>query len=468
MLNSNSNSNLILNSNLDKEYIIDILNEWNFWNSEPPASVFRPDYELQLQDKSKTNEILFLTGVRRSGKSTILMNYIKSLLKSGTDKKNILYVNLEDPRFANYLSTDLLEQIKKTYSFYLKLKPGIKPYIFLDEIQNINGFEKWLNKEYELKLSNIFITGSNSKLLSKEIGTVLSGRYLNTDVYPLSFKEYLLFKNINNCDEFYIKTHASEIERHFEDFLIYGGFPKLALFDEINEERNKKAELRAYFDSILLRDIVSRYRLNNFNILKNIAIFLLSSSPAVISLSSLKTNFNLSYDLVNNYIEYLENSFMIFRIPLFNWSFKKQQANPKKIYAIDTGFINTVSFQVGKRKGSLIENIVFLELKRRIANSGSGSEIYFYRTKKNGYEIDFLIKENDRITHLIQVTEKIGENNKEREFRAFVETCGELEYTKDIKLLLISFDKTESINYQNFEIKIINIYEWLLLTDAIF
>jgi len=132
MLNSNSNSNLILNSNLDKEYIIDILNEWNFWNSEPPASVFRPDYELQLQDKSKTNEILFLTGVRRSGKSTILMNYIKSLLKSGTDKKNILYVNLEDPRFANYLSTDLLEQIKKTYSFYLKLKPGIKPYIFLD------------------------------------------------------------------------------------------------------------------------------------------------------------------------------------------------------------------------------------------------------------------------------------------------------------------------------------------------
>ena len=218
MLNSNSNSNLILNSNLDKEYIIDILNEWNFWNSEPPASVFRPDYELQLQDKSKTNEILFLTGVRRSGKSTILMNYIKSLLKSGTDKKNILYVNLEDPRFANYLSTDLLEQIKKTYSFYLKLKPGIKPYIFLDEIQNINGFEKWLNKEYELKLSNIFITGSNSKLLSKEIGTVLSGRYLNTDVYPLSFKEYLLFKNINNCDEFYIKTHASEIERHFEDF----------------------------------------------------------------------------------------------------------------------------------------------------------------------------------------------------------------------------------------------------------
>ena len=218
----------------------------------------------------------------------------------------------------------------------------------------------------------------------------------------------------------------------------------------------------------MLRDIVSRYRLNNFNILKNIAIFLLSSSPAVISLSSLKTNFNLSYDLVNNYIEYLENSFMIFRIPLFNWSFKKQQANPKKIYAIDTGFINTVSFQVGKRKGSLIENIVFLELKRRIANSGSGSEIYFYRTKKNGYEIDFLIKENDRITHLIQVTEKIGENNKEREFRAFVETCGELEYTKDIKLLLISFDKTESINYQNFEIKIINIYEWLLLTDAIF
>lgn len=246
--------------------------------------------------------------------------------------------------------------------------------------------------------------------------------------------------------------------------MLYGGFPKLALLglNGIDEERNKRAELQSYFDSILLRDIVSRYRLNNFNILKNLSIFLLSSSSSVISLSSLKAHFDLSYDIVNSYIEYLENAFMIFSIPLFKWSFKKQQANPKKIYAIDTGLINTVSFQVGKRKGGLIENVVFIELKRRLGNSGG--EIYYYKTKK-GYEIDFLIKESDKITHLIQVTKNVEENNRDRELRAFAEACEELEYIKDIKLLLISFEATKPIKYKNLEIKMINIFDWLLLEN---
>ena len=154
---------------INKENILNILSDWNFWNAEPPDSMPRPLYEQQLKDRSRTNEILFLSGVRRSGKSTILINYVKSLLISGVDKKDILFVNLEDPRFANYLSADLLEDIKKTYLYYLKIKAGVKPYIFLDEIQNVKGFEKWLNKEHELRLSNIFVTGSNSKLLSREI-----------------------------------------------------------------------------------------------------------------------------------------------------------------------------------------------------------------------------------------------------------------------------------------------------------
>jgi predicted AAA+ superfamily ATPase len=275
----------------------------------------------------------------------------------------------------------------------------------------------------------------------------------------------LLFKGISECDKFYVKTHELELERDFEDFLLYGGFLKLTLLglNGIDEERNKRAELQSYFDSILLRDIVSRYRLNNFNILKNLSIFLLSSSSSVISLSSLKAHFDLSYDIVNSYIEYLENAFMIFSIPLFKWSFKKQQANPKKIYAIDTGLINTVSFQVGKRKGGLIENVVFIELKRRLGNSVG--EIYYYKTKK-GYEIDFLIKESDKITHLIQVTKNVEENNnRDRELRAFAEACEELEYIKDIKLLLISFETTKPIKYKNLEIKMINIFDWLLLEN---
>ena len=431
---------------MNKEEIIKILNEWNFWNRDLPYTLKRRDYENEIEKKYKTEEIIFLKGVRRSGKSTILINHIKNLLNQGVKKEEILFINLEDPRFAPFLDLSLLEKIKEAYIYYLK--PKNKPHIFLDEIQNIDGFEKWLNKEYELKSSFLYATGSNSKLLSKEIGSVLSGRYLDILVYPLSFKEFLYFKGFQISNEFEYISKRLEIERYFEEFMEFGGFPKVVLMED---EEVKKAELKSYFDSILLRDIVARYKLDNFLKLEQLAVFLLSNISNLVSNNKLKNILNISYETIEKYMEYLQNAFLIYTVKKFDWSLKKQIVNPKKVYSIDTGLSKRVSFEVGKKKGDLLENIVFLELKRRF------EKIYYYKTK-DIYEVDFLVKENEKITHLIQVSLSLNnEKTLKREIRALQKAKEELK--TDSELILLTLDNPQ---IEHNDVKIINIVKWLL------
>ncbi|MDQ7043025.1 MAG: AAA family ATPase, partial [Sulfurimonas sp.] len=166
---------------MDKTEIIEILNDWNYWNKPLPVTHERPLYDSKISSLMKYDEVLVIKGIRRSGKSTLMINQIKNLLKNGINKNEILYVNFEDPRLINHLSLEFLQTIKDVYLEYLN--PQAKSYIFLDEIQNIPSWEKWVNKEYELKLSNLTISGSNSSMLSSEIASALSGRYLSIDVY---------------------------------------------------------------------------------------------------------------------------------------------------------------------------------------------------------------------------------------------------------------------------------------------
>ena len=439
---------------MDKKEILAILEDWNFWSKPFRENFSRKTYEDEVVHKASTNEIVFLKGVRRSGKSTILLNHIQNLINDGISKENILFVNLEDPRFATSLSLDLLEEIKQAYIYYMN--PKEKPYIFLDEVQNIDNFEKWLLKEYELKSSHLFATGSNSKLLSKEIGSSLSGRYLDIQVSPLSFQEYLLFNNLVIKKPYDLISKKTEIERHFEEFMLYGGFPKVVLTKDI---ALKEAELKSYFDSILLRDIVARYKLDNFRILEQLSIFLLSSISNTVSITKVKNRLGVSHDLASRYMKYLENTYMIQSVPLFDWSLQKQYVNPKKIYSIDTGLSKRVSFEVGKRIGDMLENMVYLELNRRY------SEIYYFKTAQ-GYEVDFLIKEYEKITHLIQVSQTLGdEKTKKRELRALVKASDELKHSENINLLILTMDESSTKMIDDKIIKVVNILEWLLLDN---
>ncbi len=431
--------------------LLETLADWNFWHRSLPDTVPRERYETEVLSKSTTGEIVIVKGVRRSGKSTILVNALRRLVDSGVSPREMMFVNLEDPRFIGQLEPGLLSRIKDTYLQHLN--PTGTPYLILDEIQNVPGFEKWLLREYELGNARLLVTGSNAKLSSREIGTALTGRYLDVNVLPLAFDEFLSFKGVNPTDRLELAQRRLDIKRLFEEYVDYGGFPKVALTPE---PVLKQAEVRIYFDSIVLRDIVARYRLDNFEALLQLAVYILSHASSPLSLNGLKTHFGLSFDLVDRYVEYLENAYLIFRVPRFDWSLKRQHANPRKVYAVDTGLSNAVSFQVGDRLGQRLENLVFLELVRR------GAEVYYYKTQ-GGYEVDFVVKRGPHITQLIQVCNGMEhKKTRERELRALVKATQEIAHADRADHIVLVPDGEETVVREGIEIRIVDVKSWLL------
>jgi len=434
---------------LDKTEILEILNDWNYWNRALPQTHARPLYGDKLDLWMQTDEVVVVKGIRRGGKSTLMINRIKHLLSTGVDVKNILFVNLEDPRFINHLDVTLLEQIKSVYLEYLD--PDSKPYLFLDEIQNVPSWEKWVNKEYELKSSWIMLSGSNSSLLSSEIASALSGRYVSVDVYPLSFSEYIDFKGIKVTSKLELVNGKIELQRAFELYMKQGAFPKTLEYDatQIREL------LVSYKDSILLKDIVARYKLKEFGTLEEIAAFLLSNTGIVQSITKIKNHFQISYDMAKSYVEYLRKAYMLFEVPKFDYSLRKQNVNDKKYYSIDLGLSNILRVPNLQHRGSNLETIVFLELLRR------GYKIYYYKTTQ-GWECDFVLEKEQKITALIQVTLSLKEKTtRQRELRPFAKTIEELGLS-DVKCVVISEDNSTEEIYDGVEIEVVNVLEWLL------
>ncbi len=439
---------------LSKEKIFEALTTWNYWGTSLPQTVSRPVYEEEIARKAATGEILILKGVRRSGKSTLLINEMKRLIAAGVDIQDILYVNFEDPRFINHLHPDLMERIKETYLEFIS--PKNTPYFFFDEVQNIPAWEKWLLKEYATKSAHLYVTGSCSSLLSREIGTALSGRYLDIEVFPLSFQEFLNFSGIT------IETKADRISQKtvvnqaFRNFINQGGFPKLV---EFSDEESRQDLLKNYFDSILLRDIVARHTLTNYHSLEEMATFLLANTSSLCSTNKLKGLFGISHEKAKDYSTFLGEAYLIFQLHRFSWSVKKQLANVRKFYAIDTGMANRVSFQIGSRYSQNLENIVFIELLRR------RQEIYYYKSP-NDREVDFLIKRGKNIEQLIQVCYSIeDEQARKREFTALKNAANEFDELsgENLRYLVLTMDHSENIQWQGLNIEIINVIDWLLL-----
>lgn len=430
---------------MDKTKILEILNDWNYWTKEPPATVARESYGRKIAQYMEKDEVVVIKGVRRCGKSTLMINQIKQLIARGKRVENILFVNLEDPRFINHLSIELLEEIKEVY--LETLNPDSRPYIFLDEVQNIPSWEKWVNKEYELKLSYLTLSGSNSSLLSSEISSALSGRYISVMVYPLSFKEYLSFKGLAIASRLDLASKKIEINRAFSEYINDGGFPKVLEY----EGSEKRELLISYKDSILLKDIVARFKLKNFTVLEDISAFVLANSPLIQSTNKLKNNFSISYDMARDYLDYLQKAYMIFAIKKFDYSLKKQNVNDKKYYTIDVGLSQI--FRVANREfyGADLENIVFLELLRR------GYKLYYYKTDSD-LEIDFVVEENRKIVALIQVSKSLEDSKTlRRELLPFEKSCRELQL-EDVQRFVITEDNSRTIE----DVKVVNIKEWLI------
>jgi len=436
---------------ISDQEILQALADWNDWNRPEPETVPRPFYENRLRALSATGEIVVLQGVRRCGKSTILRNAVRVLLAEGVPQSDILFLNLEDPRFMGDLTPALLTRIRELHQRHFR--PVGPQHIFLDEVQSIPGFDKWLLAEYELRRSRLTVTGSNAHLLGREIGTVLSGRYLPLTIHPLSFAEFLSFRGLSVSTSLDLVRQRIEIAGAFDDYLAWGAFPRVA---RIADPEVKKLELSAYFDSILLRDVAARHRLDSVESLLNLSRYLLANTATILSLNSLKESFGSSYHLLNSYVEYLEGAFLVNRLPLFDWSLKRRAANPKKIHAVDTG-LSAVARGFSRRDGGkLLETVVVNELLRR------GGELYYGKTGK-GLEVDCIALQDGRIRQLIQVCREMGDpKTRNREIRAICRAAVDIPYARDAQLLILSQGPAEVIRQDGLGIQVVDVIEWLL------
>ncbi len=420
---------------INSEQIIKII---DFWQKVAKKEKL---YDRALTERIdyKSKEIIDLIGPRRSGKSSILKLIIQRLNLND----NFLFINFEDPFFVGNNEPQILEEIIAVFKEYFN--PKLK-YIFFDEIQEIVHWERILRKLRDAENFKIFITGSSSKLLSKEASYLLTGRHLSYSVFPLSFQEFLAFRQIilSEKKDFILKEKT--ILRAFEEYINIGGFPEIALTK--NQELSK-----TYFFDILQRDIIRRYDIREKEILEKIAVYYLSNAGKIISIESLKNSFNVSFTLASLYLEYLKEAFLIFELPQFAYSLKKQSKALKKIYSIDAGISNAVSFRFSEDKGRILENIVFLELKRR------GAEIYYYKTKNN-LEADFLIKEKTRMREIIQVAWSLEDKKtKDREIKNLLQALEECNLNKG---LILAYNEKETINIGKKTIIIKPVWQWLL------
>lgn len=432
---------------MEKEELFEVLNDWNYWNKKLPNYYSRKSYENKILKFDLTDEITVLKGIRRCGKSTLLINHIKELLKQKIDIKKILFVNFEDPRLGINLNYKIFEKILDVYKEYINNSSEI--YLFLDEIQNVSEWEKWIRTIYELKkVKKIYITGSSSKLLSREFGTALSGRYLDLNIYPSSFLEFLEFNGENNINKQKLVTEKIKYKKYFNQYLEIGGFPKVIL---TKDNFLRKKEILNYFETIILKDIVARYNLKNYNNVRKVAIYLISNISKITNLNKVKISLNISYELINKYFEYLKETYLIYELSKYDDSLKKQYSSNKKVYVSDISFAKEIGFSFSENIGRIYENLVFLELIKRF------EEIYYYN---ENHECDFIIKKGLKITQAIQVTKSlVNPETRKRELSGLKDAMKKYNLSQG---LILTENETEEFEFENYKIIVKPIWKWLL------
>jgi len=397
-----------------------------------------------LVDRDLKNKVLsflhlklpiIITGVRRSGKSTLLY-IIKNELK--LKEKGYLYINFNDERLIDFS----IQDFQKIIDFLGEQDYNEKCFLFLDEIQETNSWEKWVDRIKEKY--PILITGSNSKLLSKEISSVLTGRSISVSLFPFSFKEFLKAKKLETEKwEIDLKLQ-SKLRKEFSNFILSGGIPKPIV-------ENDKRILQENYENILYRDIIKRFNRNLEKPIKEISIYLLSNISKEISIRSLSKIIQLkNLSTVKSILETFEKAFLFFFINKFDFSVKKQIQNPRKVYCIDTGFVTQLGFSFSEDKGRILENLVFLELKR------NNEDIYYFSEKN---ECDFLLRKKTRIYKAVQVCYDLNEENKEREIKGLTEAMDKFKLKEG---LILTYNQEEEIKIGRNKITVMSVWKWLM------
>ncbi len=398
----------------------------------------RDKYLKKMIDAKDTNLIKIITGVRRSGKSTLLLMFKDYLLKNGIKEDNIIHINFESAMY------DDIKNYKDLYKYVKEKIRKEKVYLLLDEVQNIKHWEKAINSFNVDFNIDIYITGSNAYLLSSELSTLLSGRYIEIKMYPLSFKEYLIFNDYDN----------NNLDDKFNEYIKYGGLPAITLIKENNDL--VLSYLSDIYNSIVKKDIIDRNKIKDTALLENIIKYLANNIGSPISSTKISDYLNSNkiieksnHQTIDNYLNMLEKSFIMFKADRTDIKSKSLLKTLGKYYISDTGIRNIILGFRNIDEGHLLENIVYLELLRRGYRVNIG--------KSNEYEVDF-VAENPHIVKYYQVTQTLAtEEIKERELRSLENINDNYEKT------ILTMDKTINNDYNG--IKVINIIDWLLADE---
>lgn len=386
---------------LDKNAVVGVLSEWNFWERDQDVGISRDGYVAKLRRYLDSGQIVFVSGVRRSGKSFILRQTAKRIIESGVDRRRVIYVNFEDIRLGVRTAQDM-EAMYRAVIAYLGTE-GKSLWLFLDEIQEVSGWERWVRMIHELQKATIVVSGSNSQLLKSEAGEKLTGRHADMMVYPLSMEEFIAFRRGKAAD-MYLRTYLEQ-----------GGFPLPVLEPALASEL-----LLTYFSDILHRDIVRRYHIRKEHEIMDLAKFVVGNYAAPVTYTSLGKFLHVATDSVKKYLQHLEESYLVFTVERFSYNQKVRGKSPRKVYCVDTGLANVVGLRVNQNIGRLAENAVFMELLRR------GKSVYYWKDEEHR-EVDFIVWDRDHVEEMVQVCWDVTvPKTKEREVRSLVRACREL------------------------------------------
>lgn len=434
---------------MNNDQLIEVLEYWNFWNQDRHTGVYRKHYTEELLRQKKLKEASIVAGVRRAGKSTILLQVIRKLIDTGTPRENILYVNFEEPMFIPYLSVEFLLRI---HDLYLeRFNPEGRTYVVLDEVQLVPGWERFVRGLYDREKNiKFYITGSSSKLLSGEYGTSLTGRIVSNEVFPLSFSEFLVFSNKEKLIAKSRGKGSPALRNLFNRYLRFGGFPQVVLTED---EKDRMQILKDYYTAVIEKDIIQRYQVRDIKKLKEFCLNLYAHTAAHFSGYQAEKKQQISQPTANKFLEYTREVFLVQTTDFFSYSFTEQKANPYKVYAIDTGLYNAVSFRFSENKGRLFENLIYLALRRK------GKDIFYWKGKG---EVDFLIREGTRIHKLINVCWDLNKQNEKREFSGLCEAMEKFNVA-NAEIIVNGYDDRVEIDGKKIVIR--NFFNWIKMVD---
>ena len=416
--------------------------------AELPFERIEREIDLPVQPEL----IITVPGVRRAGKSSLLMLAVNKLLASGVKREQILWVNFDDER----LDRMPMEELDEVLQAYREMYPDIElkdVYMFFDEIQNIDGWDLFVLRVFKSYCRNVYVTGSNAKLLSSEISTALRGWTLDYEMLPLSFREFCRFKGIDAHS--YLESDKAKRYAAMEEYIHGGGFPKVVLS---TDKSMKLRLLQGYFNTMLFRDLAERHAIKNIEALRYFLKRVMQNLTKTTSINAIANDMrsngvSVSKDDLYNWADWAVEAYLFVRYPKYSRSLVKENQSLRKYYVIDTGMRQAVLMPQSEDKGKLLENIVALELFRR---RGAERKMFYWQ---DGRECDFVVQREEHVEELIQVRWDIeDEGTRKREIDGIKEAA---KGTKCDKLTIVTRERKETIEEDGFRIEVVGIEEWL-------